>query len=167
MKHFMLVLFTLCLAVLATVVTLAHAGDSGSYFDPDRNREGMMLERNGDSIFFILFTYGADSDCGEPQVSPSIFDCDIDGQRWFFAVNKWDGVDQSVRGFLSVTQGINFPFGFEGEVGEAEAVGRYILAREGDGYLLFVQQFGNELDEDDPLFREVIDLRTRVMVATD
>jgi len=155
------------LFVILLFISSAFAGDSGSYFNIMENGQGLMLQRNGDTVFFVFFTYGADSNCGEPQPSPSVTSCNKDGQRWFFAANEWDNIDQSVRGFLFITDGLDFPLGIDGNVGSEEVVGRYILARQGDGYFLSVSRFNNRLEIEDPLYDGVIDLTDLVIRATD
>ncbi len=174
MKYFLLVLLTLCLAVLATVATLAHAGDSGLYYDQTRDGEGIVLLCDSDVCVLYLFTYGAET-CGEPVVSPSLpgDNCIADGQRWFFAVDVFNEIKQSMTGSLFITVGREYPDGVFGDnpfvstVGESKIVGRYTLIRGGDGWQLFVTRFGNVLNEDDFLFTRVFSFTSLLFEAVD
>ena len=150
------------------------AGDSGSYFDTDRSGEGLILQRDGDTMLFFFFTYGGESECGEPTVSPSLplFSCMLNGQRWFFGSGTYNELAQSLTGSLYITEGIDYPdtvFKVDGggDVGDATVIGRYTLVREGKGWLMFVTRFGNTLGADDPLFAEVYNFVTPMFKATD
>lgn len=173
MKKLLFILFTLCLTAFC-LTPVVIAGDSGLYYDQSRNGEGITLLRNGDTVVFYFFTYGAKT-CGEPVVSPSLpgEDCIADGQRWFFAADTFNEFQQSVTGSLFITAGVEYPEGLTGEnllmstVGEAEIVGRYMLVRGGDGWHLFVTRFGPALDEEDFLFSRVFNFTTLLLEALD
>lgn len=148
--------FLLLVSVTASVT--AQAGDSGTYFDTERNGEGIVVQRNGDLIVTFLFTYGQVL-CGlpiRPQVSPEppepVSDCQPQGQRWFLAADEIVG--NVVSGLLLQTEAVNFPVGRSGVVGIEVVVGAYTLVRDGDGWLMSIRPFGRELDDDDPLFTE-------------
>jgi len=145
----------------------AFAGDSGDYFDLDKNGEGLNLGRNGDTIFFKYYTYGGDSECGEPVVSPSIPTCELNGQRWFFGVDTYNEISESLTGNFYITEGVDFPFGADGNVGDATIVGRYTLVRDLEGWALFVTRFGTTLSQDDPLFDDVIGFPIKLFESTD
>ncbi len=174
MKNFLLVLLTLCLAILTVPATLAYAGDSGLYYDESRNGEGITLLRDGDTIVLYFFTYGSEV-CGEPVVSPSLpgENCIADGQRWFFAVDNYNEIQQSLTGSLFITVGREYPNGIFGDnplvstVGESEIVGRYTLIQGGDGWQMFVTRFGTALDEDDFLFSRVFSFTSLLFEAVD
>jgi hypothetical protein len=157
------------ITILLLIFSLtAWAGDSGLYHNPDRNGEGILLQRNGDTVVTFLFTYGAEI-CGlpippipspEPPVLPD--DCQPIGQRWFLGVN--DIVGNVVSGILFATNGAP---GSDPVVGEEIAVGTYTMVRDGAGWLLAVNRFGPELDIDDPLFAEIFDFSALLFSATD
>jgi len=164
MKTLLITLLTFLLAFSVPIM----AGDSGAYFDPEKSGEGLFVLVNEDKTFYITyFTYGAPSNCGEPEVSPSIFGCDLNGQRWFFGVNNFNEISQTVSGNLFITEGLNYPFGDGDDVGEAVIVGLYTLVRDGKGWAMFVTRFGTTLDSDDPLFADVIRFYIPVFYATD
>jgi len=155
--------------ILLLLSSTLMAGESGLYFDPERNGEGISVHRSGDTVVTFLFTYGALFCDGviEPTVSPSLTpeDCDLSGQRYFFATDDIDEFDTAVSGALFITSGRNYPDGIIDEVGEAQAVGVYTLVRKGDGFLMAVDRFGSVLTEDDPLFERIFDFSTRLFIA--
>jgi len=162
MKRLLLILSALCL-----YFPVFAEEDSGAYFDMARNGDGAAFLVNGDTFLFFLFTYGGEVCSGEPVVSPALPNCTLNGQRWFFGVSDFSEVTQSLTGNIFVTEGIDYPFGFEGDVGMAEVVGRYTIVKEGTGFLMFVTRFGTALDEDDPLFSQVINLSDLLFRAVD
>lgn len=158
---------TLILTMLLFCGTV-FAGDSGTYHNPERSGEGIVLQRNGDIVVTYLFTYGQEI-CGlpippivspEPEVLPD--DCQLIGQRWFFGVDNIVG--NVVSGVLYKTDGAN---GANGVVGTETAVGTYTLVRDGDGWLMAVDKFGPELAADDPLFAEIYDFTSALFRAED
>lgn len=160
-------LVLLLMSALALAPLTAQAGDSGQYFDPERNGEGIILQRSGDLVVTFLFTYGFEI-CGlpippipspEPPILPD--GCEPIGQRWFFGADEIVG--NVVSGILFVTEGTTAP----DTVGEEIPVGAYTMVREGDGWLFAVDRFGPELSADDPLFARIFDFNTLLFEATD
>ena len=163
-------MFWLCLSIaISTAPAQALAGDSGLWFDPTRDGEGLNLNIHDGRVVAFLYTYG-EYDCnpvldnGSPSVGPVApvvkgNDCDIFGQRWFF-ISGDKLTDDEASGFLYLTEGVNFPAGiqdpenpFNQIVGEAFPVGIYILRKSAfGGWDLLVLPFGDILDEDDDLF---------------
>ena len=94
------------------------AGDSGTYFDSARPGEGMLLQRDGDTMMFFLFTFGAHG-CYEyayPMVGPFIerdYDCERQGDRWFYASNKYFAEEDELSGFIYMAYGTNWPEGIQ------------------------------------------------------
>jgi len=146
------------------------AGDSGSYFNLERAGEGMFLERNGDRIFFGIFTFGEER-CVPivPDVSPSIVTemCNLNGQRWFVGLGDFNEVSNSFAGALYISDGLDFPFALMDKVAESSIVGIFILRREGDGFEISVTQFGPRLEPSDPLFSDLMKFTARAFEAKD
>lgn len=156
------------------------AQDSGLFYDTSRDGEGIVLTRDGQWVNFFLFTYGAYGCDGKqlPSVSPVIsLDeqmCEYNGQRWFFATDKYDKDSEEVEGFLYITQGVNYPAGvpdgadpFVNIVGDPIAIGIYILKRHDKGWRLLVVPFGQFLEPDDELFAPIFNFTTPLMWAND
>ncbi len=163
MKTLLMILLTFLLAFSVPVM----AGDSGDYFDPGRNGEGLNFGRNGDVVFWKFYTYGAEANCGEPVVSPSVQECELNGQRWFFGVDTFNNLTQVLNGNVLITEGLSYPTSDGGDVGEAIIVGLYTMVRDGKGWAMFVTRFGTTLDKDDPLFADVIRFHIPLFYATD
>lgn len=160
MKAFLIV-------VLMAFSLAAWAGDSGLYFNPDRNGEGISLQRNGDTVVTYFYTYGAET-CPDPDLPtvspvPDEIVCGHDGQRWFLAVD--DIVGNVVSGLLYITEGQNYPG--SGTVGDETPVGTYTLVRDGDGWAMAVNRFGPALDADDYIFATIFEFTTKLLSATD
>lgn len=151
---------------------LAFAGDSGLYFDQNRNGDGISIQRSGDTVVMHLYTYGAVV-CGlpippvpspEPPVLPD--DCQPIGQRWFVGTGEIAN-ETAVTGLLYATHGLNYPDGIGDAIGEEFTVGVFTLVREDAGWLLAVERFGPELGPDDYLFSAVFDFTSPLFYATD
>jgi len=168
----------LLLALVSFNVSAQDWPDSGLWFDPARDGEGLNITVHKGSIVAFVYTYG-EYDCNPyepPVVSPSVkgSDCDNFGQRWFF-ISGDKMVDGEAQGFLYLTQGVNFPHGiqnpadpFQQIVGEPYAVGIYILRRtKNDGWDMLVLPFGNALDPDDDIFSRVFTFTTQLFPATE
>lgn len=164
---------SLCLSACALFTsTAAVAQDSGVYFNPEADGEGIVLIRNGDLFVTYLFTYGEDI-CGLPvppvvSPEPEVVEgegCVGNGQRWFVGADEATG--DFVTGFLYVTDGIDYPAALDGKVATETKVGVYTLARDGTGWALFVTRFGPALEVDDPLFSGIYELSSALLRATD
>jgi hypothetical protein len=163
--------FLLTLLLLLCSFNLA-AGETGLFYDADREGSGIMVLRDERLTVLYMYTYGARS-CHhylEPSVSPSVpygGECGIDGQRWFFLADKWNEADDEATGFLFMAEGDNFPQGipdvtnpFSVIIGKAIPVGVYVLRPSGDGYQMLVVRFGDSLDGDDPLYGRIFNFTT-------
>ena len=155
------------------------AGDSGTYYDSARPGEGMLLQRDGDTMMFFLFTFGAHG-CYEyayPTEGPFIekdYDCEMQGDRWFYASNEYFVENDELSGFIYMAYGTNWPEGiqtldnpFIDEVSESFAVGVYIMIRSDQGWRISIQPFGNLLSPDDPLYSRVWNYTTKLFDAAD
>jgi hypothetical protein len=155
------------------------AADSGLYYDAERDGEGILMLRNGDTVVTYMFTYGEDN-CPDtdPVPSPSTVDdddeCDLNGQRWFFGVDEYEEISEEVAGTLYMGVGTNYPVGVQDKfdpfvmnVGQAVPAGEYILRRREDGWRMWIGPLskGGVLDEDDVLFDKVFEFRTQLFEA--
>ena len=161
MKYFFLSL------LLLLIPTVAMSETTGLFYDSERSGEGIMVMRDERRIVTYFYTYG-DSDCDKsytPDVGPVLqeyYDCTQQGQRWFFGVDNWNEVDEEATGFLFMTAGYNYPEGipkptnpFGVDIGEAIAVGVYIMRPAGDGYQMLIVPYGDTLAKDDPLYGRI------------
>lgn len=162
MKFLMLLLFTSTLL----------AGDSGLYFDPDRNGEGISIHRTNGVLTMFFYTYGALFCDGviEPVVSPSLpgDDCDFRGQRWFYSSDPINEEDTIVSGTFYITSGFNYPEGLNSEVSILDEVGTYILVRSGSGFLMAVDREDTTvLVVDDPIYNGFYNFSTLLLESTE
>ncbi len=161
----------LALLLLTVSFNLTAQPVTGLFFDDERDGEGLMTFTNGADLIGYFYTYG-ESHCVEPPSSVqsktnSHWDCDIYNQRWFFFVNTWNAKTMEATGFLYQAHGTEYPKGipdpanpFGVIVGEAMAVGVYVLRRSGQGYAMVVAPVIGPLDPDDPLFARVFNFKT-------
>ena len=100
-----------------------------------------------------------DTQCATAEAETDKAICSADGQRWFFGVDEFDGIEST--GLLYAASGQNFPEGVKNPalwdgvvVGEAEPVGLYLMQwnGRGEGYTLTVIPFGASIDEGDPIY---------------
>lgn len=162
------------LLTLLFVAGMASANDSGLYYDELRNGEGILLLRNHETFVVYFFTYGA-YECiykdESDQDNGSI--CDYNGQRWFYAsvapepeddeepsTDTFD--DSQFGGVMYATMGINYPEGephdlipFVHNVGESIEIGKFVMRRNLDGWLMDVAPVGEYLDKDDPIYTRI------------
>ena len=152
--------------LLMLVAGTSIAGDSGTYYNEQRNGEGILVQVNDGRYLFYVFTYGSIG-CYEsehPQPKGINEECDLNGQRWFFGDGTYNPLDENVVGTLFMAHGINFPDGqdhdtnpFIHNVGSPVAVGKYELRRQSGGWLLSVARTGDVLSPDDPLYEDIFD----------
>ena len=151
--------------VLMLVAGTSVAGDSGLYYDEQRNGEGILVMVDGTKYVTYFFTYGGlecEFDKAPEPKGIEEDDCDLNGQRWFFGSDDFDPLLGQVGGTLYMAHGILYPIGepvdnepFIHNVGKAVAVGKYVLRPNGDGFLMDVAPTGEVLDEMDPLYEEI------------
>jgi len=155
----------------------AHAGDSGLYYDKDRDGDGIILTRNGNLVQFYLYTYDPYQGCWGINIPDGglVTNGNCHENRWFLSSgDTLDEEKQEVSGFLYTAVGLNYPKGmpdpndpFRVVVGEGHIVGLYILKREEDGWRLAVVRFGEILDKGDPMFGNVFELTEPLLKGTD
>jgi len=165
MKTFLLscLLFLTSFCAVSTVA----ADDSGLFYDPDRQGEGIVVTKFNDLVAFYFFTYGG-LYCGEDtDVYPSplpewyVEGCDYNGQRWFLGVNEMDG--DTVTGDLYMTHGLFYPHGIVHNVGQETVVGHYLLIRMGSGWVLDVDRVGDALPSWDWIFNSNYDFSNHLL----
>ena len=152
--------------VLMLVAGPSVAGDSGLYYDEQRNGEGILVLVDGTKYVTYFFTYGGlecyEDDNGPKTQGISGDDCDLNGQRWFYGSDDFDFLLGQVAGTLYMAHGILYPIGepvdnvpFVHNVGKSVAVGSYILRPNGEGFLMDVAPSGEVLDKFDPLYENI------------
>ena len=151
------------------------AGDSGLYYNAERDGEGILLLRNKDTVVNYFFTYEPHQGCWGitlPKGSRTTYD-NCHEQRWFFSADEINDKGL-VKGFLYAATGLDYPYGvpdpvnpFAAIIGEAQLVGLYVLQRSDTGWRMVVARVGEFLDEEDPLFDTVFDFQTPLFEATD
>ena len=187
--------FALILALTALFFSAStYAGDSGSYYDPDRDGEGLQLSRNGDIIQFFFYSYKPHYDYSDSLDDYGKYggcygielpkgglatEENCSKNRWFYSAGDVIAKDgQQVEGWLYMGLGLDYPKGipdvadpFKVRVGEGVLVGRYILQRtigiNGAGWALVVIRFAEVLPKDDPVFNMVFSFNTLLFEAKD
>lgn len=133
---------------------------TGVYYNPDRDGEGIVAFTDDERIVFYVYTYGAEL-CATERVEPLVIQevCTNNGQRWFFGADPWNG--RAATGFLFATEGVEYPKGkpdpsnpYGVIVGEPTAVGFYVIDYTELGYRLAVVPFG-VVDPDDEIYNRV------------
>jgi hypothetical protein len=162
--------------MLLLISTPLLAGDSGLYYNIERDGEGINLIRNGDQMVFYFYTY-------EPETVCTAINLPEDGlvrgdnchaQRWFLNSGDFLIEDEEMEGWLYVGIGLLYPKclvdaqdPFLRRCGEAHIVGRYIMSRYNDGWRMVVVRFGGILRVNDPLYTTVYEFNTPLFEATD
>lgn len=164
------------LAALLALMTLpAFAMDSGLYFNPERDGEGINLIRNGDKVVFYFYTYQPHERCWNVEVPEGslVTDDNCNEQRWFLSAGDKLQED-TIEGWLYIGLGTGYPKclpnpedPFLSVCGDAHIIGRYIMARNQNGWRMIVVRVGEILDKEDPLFNQVFDFTTPLFMATD
>ena len=165
--------------ILLLICGSAFAGDSGTYFNPERDGEGLQLTRSGDTVQFFFYTYDDHQGCyGLDIPDGGLANHDnCHETRWFLSsgdtINDKD--DQPVEGWLYTGLGLHYPKcllnpddPFLSVCGQAYIAGRYLLARSGTGgWRMVVIKYGELLDKEDSLFNQVFEFNTLLFEATD
>ena len=177
MKNFLLSSFLLSVIIVALLFSMPlMAQDSGLYFNPERDGEGISLTRNGDTIQFMFWNYEPNENCYNIEIPNGglVNEENCHEQRYFMSSGDPLTGDNFVDGWLYNTVGLNYPQGitdpvnpFVMHVGEPHIVGLYTLERQNNGWRLVVIQFGDVLNEDDPLYDSVYEFSTLLFPATD
>ena len=110
---------SVCTSALVTLLALCFtfpvlAGDTGIYFDPNRDGEGIVLNRAGERVQFYFFTYEDADDCWNITIPESglVTSDNCHETRWFLnspATLSPDGLEAS--GYLYGVVGLNYPEG--------------------------------------------------------
>ena len=178
MKKLLILLILLPLTVFSS--------DSGLYFNPERDGEGIQVSRNGDTIQIFFYTYEPNDECWNITIPEGglVTDDNCHEQRYFFTAGNTLFDNSVATGYLYTTAGLDYPEGltnlgnpFVAQVGEAIVVAQYSLQRVlwidpktqelRNGFRMVFVRFGDVLDEDDPLFTQVYDFPTQLFAATD
>ena len=163
------------LLFLLLVCSSAFALDSGTYYNPERDGEGLQLTRSGDLVQIFFYTYEPYQGCWNVELPDTglVTRDNCHEQRFFMSGGDHIAADR-VEGWLYSTVGLDYHIGivdplnpFLSRVGEAHVVGLYILERKDAGWRMVVVQFGDLLDGDDPLYTEVFEFSQVLLQPTD
>jgi len=142
MKYFVTALLTSLL-----FFNTARAADTGVWFNPDRNGEGINIITNDDTLVFFFYTYRDSIHSVPPVVSPAPPDVPQVGPNlpvWYIGqADNFDG--ESAEGILYAAEAFDFPFVVEFELGTVNEVATFELVRDGEGWLLEVKYRWNYL----------------------
>lgn len=138
MKYFI----TLCAACLLFVSTALFTAESGIFYNPDRDGEGITFFADGEQAVLFFYTYCDDNYVIPPPVSPApppIDELECANQPvWFVGqASNFDG--ESASGQLFLSEAVEYPFAVEDRVGLIEVVGNFVLERNGAGWELTVE----------------------------
>lgn len=152
------------------------AGDSGIYFDSDRDGEGIVMTRNKNLIQIYVYTYDPWQGCPGITVPKGglVTENTCYENRWFLTGGDTiDADDMIVTGYMYMGLGLSYPKGivdpkdpFKSIVGEAHIVGLYVMQRFGEGWRLAVVRFGTLLPKNDPLFSQIFEFTDRLLEGT-
>lgn len=162
--------------MFVTASAFSEGPDSGLYFNPERDGEGINLIRNGDVIVFYFFTYEPASECWNISIPDGglVTEENCHEQRWFLSSGDIIEDDKVVEGWLYTAVGLGYPKclvtpdnPFDSICGEAHIVGRYIMSRFNDGWRMIVIPFTEILDKEDALFGRVFEFTEKLLPASD
>jgi len=152
------------------------ADDSGIFYDPDRDGEGIVLTRNGNDIVFYFYTYHPNEGCWNSKAEG------CNDQRWFVSGVAPLIQDSVVTGQFHITKGMDFhpctgpkitPEASTMTIMELQScyeiilVGDFLLTRNGDGWNLQVSQKGDFLPKNDPIYTTDYTFDTPLLKGTD
>jgi hypothetical protein len=178
MKYF-LCLLALMVALPAATQTRPepepYLPDSGIYYDDARDGEGIVVIRDNEGIVFYFYTYHPDQGCWNSK------DEDCSDQRFFVSSKESPLKEMFVVGELYTTLGVNYPDCAEAVIdvsppakpedkltcGRNILVGEFLLSREDFGWTLEVDQVGDFLAKDDPLYTTVYTFDVPLMFGTE
>jgi hypothetical protein len=125
----------------------AQAADTGVWYNPDRSGEGINLITRNQTLVLFFYTYRDELHAVPPSVSPAppaIPQEAPNTTTWYIGqAENWDG--ESATGYLYAAEAFNYPFAVEFDVGATEAVGKFELVKDGEGWLLEVKYHLNYL----------------------
>jgi hypothetical protein len=169
-------LYLIALSAMIFMTSPANAGDSGVYYTPEVDGQGLNFTRFNNLTQFFFYTYEPHSTCWNlniPELGLVTHD-NCHEQRYFMSSGDVMIDEDTIEGWLYITVGLDFPFGvtdptdpFIHTVGAPLAVGQYRMERFGDGWRLSIVRWGEVLEPDDPIFTGTIDFTTRILAATD
>jgi hypothetical protein len=171
------ILLTTLMALLFSVPV--YAGDSASYYNPERDGIGIQLTRNGNEIQFFFYLYDDWQGCPGITVPEKglVTEGNCHENRWFFTdanpINDKSAKDV-IEGWLYMAHGVDTPEcipdpndPFQDICGVGNIVGRFLMERSGDGWRFIIIQFGEILDKDDSIYSTIYDMNTKLFEATD
>ena len=131
-------------AILASLFlfSAAYAADTGVWYTPARNGEGINVITRGPTQLVYFYTYRDDTVLNiPPTVSPAPPELEQVGKNlpaWYLGIaQNFDG--QSSSGEVYAAEAYNFPFAIDGSVAAGEQVGTFELVRSGEGWILNIE----------------------------
>jgi hypothetical protein len=151
--------------------------DSGVFYNPDADGEGIVLTRSGDNIVFYFYTYHPEDGCWNSKIEG------CNDQRWFVSSLSPLVKETFATGTLFATIGLGFDSCVGGRavtIPESTAtvvqngscyqlipVGDFLLTRDGEGWSLLVERLDEHLPKTDPIFNNIFNFDTPLIYATD
>lgn len=132
MKNLFVILITLLLSTSAVA-------QSGFFYNPERDGEGISVVIDGDTVAFALYTYWDATHAVPPIVSPApppaitpCHNCAI----WYVGTGEWMKDSSTGKMYMSVP--IDYPHSIDGNLDVQFSIGTYLLTTGGEGYKLSV-----------------------------
>lgn len=135
--------------VLASLFLLgtAQAADTGVWYNPARNGDGINLITRDSTLVVYYYTYRDDVQVIPPSVSPEppiVDPIAPNSAVWYLGLaHDYDG--ESATGILYIGEAFSYPLVSNNAVGEAQEVGRFTILRDGEGWTLEVDYSWNYL----------------------
>jgi len=136
-------------AILASVLFLgtAHAADTGLWYDPERDGEGINVITRNSTLVFFFYTYRDNVHLIPPSVSPdppSLVPEEPNTPIWYMGqAEDYDG--KIANGTLYTGEALDYPNAVETSLASVEEVGTFTLFRDGDGWILEINYSWNYL----------------------
>lgn len=137
------------IATLASIFLIgtAYAADTGVWYNPERNGDGINLITKDATVVLYYYTYRDDVKLIPPSVSPEppvVDPIAPNTATWYLGLaHDYDG--ESASGILYIGEAYSYPEVFDNAVGEAAEVGTFTLLRDGEGWTLKVKYSWNYL----------------------
>ena len=135
-------------ALFATLfLTGAAQADTGLWYNPERTGEGINLISQDKTLVVFFYTYRDLVTVIPPVVSPALpvqpSVCPNTTAWYIGQADNFDG--ETASGVLYGAEGIDYPRTVESYAGLIEEVGTFTLLRDGDGWILEIEESANSL----------------------
>ena len=94
--------------VIMAFTGVAHAQDSGLYYNPERDGEGINLIRNKDTVVFYFYTYEPNEGCWNIEIPESglVTEENCNEQRWFLCAGDALDAENSLEVWVFIGLGL-------------------------------------------------------------